>query len=64
MPTSDHTKARRAKMIEHLESALALSDQLGDGMTGFLIESALDEARRAQLDPPPLPASLDPKRKG
>jgi hypothetical protein len=57
----DDVKAKRAKMIEHLEAALAFSDQIQDGMTGYLIESALDEARREQLSPPALPMSLHPR---
>ncbi len=40
----DSTK-KRAAMIEHLESALGLADELNDAMTGYLIERALDEAR-------------------
>jgi hypothetical protein len=32
-------------MIEHLEAALALADELHDSLTGYLIERALDEAR-------------------
>jgi uncharacterized phage-like protein YoqJ len=36
---------KRDQMIEHLESALALADELKDGVTGYLIETALDQAR-------------------
>jgi DNA-binding ferritin-like protein len=37
------------QIIKHLEQALALADELGDGGTGFLIEQALDEARSRQF---------------
>jgi DNA-binding ferritin-like protein len=40
---------KRGQIIEHLEQALALADELGDGDTGFLIERALDEARSRQF---------------
>jgi hypothetical protein len=55
---SPEEKARlRAKMIEHLEAALALADETGDGTTGYLIESALDAIRAeswpGNLDLPP-----------
>jgi len=48
----------RARMIEHLEAALALADHTGDGPTGYWIESALDEIRSETLPgnlpvPPP-----------
>jgi DNA-binding ferritin-like protein len=36
---------KRDQMIEHLEHALALADELHDSLTGYLIEHALDEAR-------------------
>jgi hypothetical protein len=39
---------KRGELIKHLEEAMAIADELQDGMTGYLIESALDEAR-AQL---------------
>jgi hypothetical protein len=32
-------------MIEHLAAALVLADELKDGVTGLLIETALDQAR-------------------
>jgi hypothetical protein len=35
----------RAKMIEHLEAALAPADETSDGATGYLIETALDTIR-------------------
>ncbi len=44
MPISE---AKRVQMIEHLEAALALSDEIKDSVTGYLIERALDEARAA-----------------
>jgi hypothetical protein len=36
---------KRDQMIEHLEYALALVDELHDSLIGHLIERALDEAR-------------------
>jgi hypothetical protein len=36
---------KRDRMIEHLEAALVLADELKDGATGLLIETALDQAR-------------------
>jgi hypothetical protein len=42
---------KRGALINHLEAALALSDELSDGSTGFLIERALDEARSRQFRP-------------
>jgi hypothetical protein len=35
---------KRGQLIRHLED-LALSDEIQDGHTGYLIERALDEAR-------------------
>ena len=40
---------KRGQIIKHLEQALALADEIGDGDTGFLIERALDEARSRQF---------------
>ncbi len=37
--------AKRAKMIEHLEAALALADKTADGVAGYMIERALDALR-------------------
>jgi hypothetical protein len=42
---------KRGVMIEHLEGALALADELGDGTTGYLIERALDETRSRSICP-------------
>jgi hypothetical protein len=36
---------RRGELIKHLEDAMAIIDELEDGMTGHLIEGALDETR-------------------
>jgi hypothetical protein len=36
---------KRGDLIKHLEDAMAIADELEDGMTGYLIEMALDEAR-------------------
>jgi uncharacterized phage-like protein YoqJ len=44
----------RAKMIEHLEAAIALADETKDSTTGYLLERALDQARADQwpkMDP-------------
>ncbi|MGE0279266.1 MAG: hypothetical protein AB7P20_01450 [Rhizobiaceae bacterium] len=47
----------RQKMMDHLEAALALADEKRDGITGYLIESALDQLRAdswpGNLDLPP-----------
>jgi hypothetical protein len=42
---------KRGQIIRHLEDALALTDELQEGQTGFLIERALDEARSRQFKP-------------
>lgn len=42
---------KRGEMIAQLEAALALADELDDGITGYLIERALDEARAQQFRP-------------
>jgi len=44
----------RGRLIRQLEDALALTEELNDPMTGFLIERALDEARAQQFRPPPV----------
>ena len=41
--------AKRGQIIQSLEVALALADEIGDANTGFLIERALDEARSQQF---------------
>jgi hypothetical protein len=45
MTKADEIKAKRAKLMEHLEAALALSDDTKDGVVGYLVESALDQLR-------------------
>jgi hypothetical protein len=40
---------KRGHIIRHLEDAFALADEIEDGLTGFLIERALDEARSRQF---------------
>jgi hypothetical protein len=42
---------KRGQLIRHLEDALELADEIGDGRTGYLIERALDEARSKQFRP-------------
>jgi len=39
----------RGQMIRKLEEALALTDEIADPTTSFLIERALDEARSQQF---------------
>ena len=44
----------RTKLVEHLEFALAVSDEIGDYATGSLIERALEDARADPFtDQPP-----------
>lgn len=44
-----------AKMMEHLESALALVDQAQDGMVRYRIEQAMDELVTTEV------SALDPR---
>jgi len=53
----DNTDELRSKAIEHLEAALALTDETQDRNAGLLIERALDELRGALW--PSLDASWD-----
>ena len=53
----DKAKELCAKAIEHLEAALALTDETRDNNAGVLIERALDELRSALW--PSLDASWD-----
>jgi hypothetical protein len=46
---------QRAKMMEHLEAALALADQTQDGMARWRIEQAIDELVTAEV------SALDPR---
>jgi|KBSSwiStaDraftv2_1062776.scaffolds.fasta_scaffold4067222_2 hypothetical protein len=46
---------KRAKMMEHLESALALADQTQDGMVRYRIEQAMDELVTTEV------SALDPR---
>jgi hypothetical protein len=60
MKSPDEIIRLRSKMIEHLEAALSLADESGDGKAGYFIESALD-CIRAKL----WPGNLDlPRREG
>jgi hypothetical protein len=52
----------RAKMVEHLEAALACADERQDGTTVYLIECALDSVRSAHW--PDLDPNLEHFRKG
>jgi hypothetical protein len=42
---------KRGRLIRCLEDALVLAEQLDDGLTEYLIERALDEARSRQFRP-------------
>ena len=57
MGKPEDATARRAKMIEHLEAALALARETGETIVGFIIEQALDQLRGlmrpGNLDLPP-----------
>ncbi len=44
-----NSAVKRGELIKHLEEALAIADELEDGATGYLIETALDEARAQQF---------------
>lgn len=45
--------AKRGEVIQRLEQALALADEIDDGQTGYLIERAFAEARSRQFRPAP-----------
>lgn len=47
MKTPEEIAQLRIKMIEHLEAALALADKTRDGLTGYIIQTALDTIRAA-----------------
>jgi DNA-binding ferritin-like protein len=40
---------KRAELIEQLQGALAIANELNDDATGYLIERALDDARARQI---------------
>jgi hypothetical protein len=42
MRSREETTELRAKMIEHLESVIALADETRDFTTSYLLERALD----------------------
>jgi hypothetical protein len=42
---------QRSELIRLLEQALAVSEDIEDGQTGFLIERALDQARSTAFRP-------------
>jgi hypothetical protein len=62
MTFADGIKIKRAKLMEHLEAALALADDTKDGVVGYLVESALGQLRAdiwpGNLDLPPREAPL------
>ena len=41
--------ARRRKMIEHLDAAKRIADEIGESVTAYLIDCALLEARSAKV---------------
>jgi DNA-binding ferritin-like protein len=43
---------KRGQLIQKLEEALTMTEELNDPTTGYLIERALDEARSQQFRPP------------
>ena len=53
----EKAKELRNKLLDHMESALAIADLLGAGAVGYHIERALDQARAetwpGDLDLPP-----------
>lgn len=57
MSGGEGQQALREKILLHLQEALAIADVMGDRMTGYLIERALDQARAdtgpTDLDAPP-----------
>ena len=59
MRTREESAALRAKLMEHLEAALALADEMKDGVVGYCIENALLHLRAStwpgNLDLPPRP---------
>lgn len=45
MRSPEARRVLRGKMLEHLEAALAIADELRSGTVGYLVETALDQAR-------------------
>jgi hypothetical protein len=43
------TAKRRTEMIELLVAAIGIANEIGDSVTAYLIESALDEARASAV---------------
>ena len=54
MKSPEEIARLRSKAIEHLEAALALTDETGDATASYYIETALDTIR-AELWPGNLP---------
>jgi hypothetical protein len=54
MLSQQQIAAKRVKLIEQLEAALALADETQDGIAGYMIERALDDLRATVL-----PGNLD-----
>jgi hypothetical protein len=53
-PTPIEIAPKREKLIEHLQAAQSLADEIGDGQTGFMVTTALihlrDESWPKKLD--------------
>jgi len=45
MAKSPDVKVLRQKALEHLEAALAITEETADSLTAYLIERALDQLR-------------------
>ena len=45
----DKAELRKA-LLDHLEGALAIADELNESAVGYLIETALDQARSRDID--------------
>jgi hypothetical protein len=58
---SNLRKQLQEKLLEHLEAAQVVTE-LDDGVTGYLVERALDEARSAAW--PPTDPNVELFRKG
>jgi hypothetical protein len=41
--------ALRKSLLEHLEAALAISDELGEATVGYMVERALDDIRERDV---------------
>ena len=62
VPDKERKKQLRDKMIEHLEAAQAIADEIESGGVGYAIETALDMIRAENW--PHLDPNLEVFRKG